>query len=238
MDRTYKDDVPWLNKNKLITRTTIAERKKIMAHIHGKRATKNFLKKCGITDSAECHQCNIPTHKQIRRLETDRHVMCYCTNQRAQKGRILTSTLISQELTKHIDPYSCKLMEWIYGNNTNTGRTNDFKINKAPAMWRNSHNKESKRTLQEIQQGLVIEIILNMDNPMPIWSGIITKAHIRLLQNAKMPQAHMIKTIKFIRETLKEHSRTLWKHRCITLEEEHKPNTRITLEEAKKIAKN
>ena len=100
-ERTYKDDIPWLNKNKLTTRTaqiymhkhkvtghwrrqieeqlridrtkiraknnpiywgvnteeiswrymrktvkntTIAERKKIMAHIHGKRATKNSYK--------------------------------------------------------------------------------------------------------------------------------------------------------------------------------------------------
>ena len=76
-----------------------------------------------------------------------------------------------------------------------------------------------------------------MDNPMPIWSGIITKAHIQLLQNAGMPQAHMVNTIKFIRETLKEHSRTLWKHRCITLENENKPKTRITQEEAKKFAK-
>ena len=141
--------------------------------------------------------------------------MCYCTNQRAQKGRELTTTLIKQELAKHIDPYSSKLLEWIYGNNSNTGRTNDFKINKTPVIWKNSHNKDTKRTLHEIQQGLVVEIILNMDNPMPIWSGIITKAHIQLLQNAGMPQAHMVNTIKFIRETLKEHSRTLWKHRCI-----------------------
>ena len=149
-----------------------------MAHIHGKRATKSFLKKCGISDTAECHQCNIPTHKQTRRQETDRHVMCYCTNQRAQKGRVLTTSLIRQELAKHIDPYSNKLLEWIYGNNSKTGRTNDFKIKRAPETWKNSHKKDTKRTLQETQQGLVIEIILNMDNPMPIWSGIITKAHI------------------------------------------------------------
>ena len=203
----------------------------------GKELQNKFLKKCGIVDTDECQQCNIPTHKQTRRQETDRHVMCYCTNQRAQKGRVLTTSLIRQELVKYIDPYSSKLLEWIYGNNNNTGRTNDFKINKAPATWKNSHNKGSKRTLQETQQGLVVEIILNMDNPMPIWSGIITKAHIQLLQNAGMPQAHMVKTIKFIRETLKEHSRTLWKHRCITLESEHKPKTRITLEEAKNFAK-
>ena len=94
------------------------------------KSHKKFLKKCGIVDTAECHQCNIPTHKQARRQETDRHVMCYCTNQRAQKGRVLTTTLIKQELVKHIDPYSSKLLEWIYGNNSNTGRTNDFKINK------------------------------------------------------------------------------------------------------------
>ena len=76
-----------------------------------------------------------------------------------------------------------------------------------------------------------------MDNPMPIWSGIITKAHIKLLKNAGIPQANMIKTIKYIRETLKEHSRTLWKHRCVTLEKETKINKKITTAEAKKFAK-
>ena len=150
--------------------------------------------------------------------------MCFCTNQRAQKGRALTTALIKKHLSDLIDPYSSKLIEWIYSNNKDTGRARDMKIRHAPKLWKDSYNKEGKRSLSEKQQGLIVEIIMNMDNPMPIWSGIITKAHIKLLKNAGIPQANMIKTIKYIRETLKEHSRTLWKHRCVTLEKETKIN--------------
>ena len=232
------DEISWRYMRKTVKKTTIAERKKIMAHMHGKRATKFFLKKCGIVESAECHQCNLITDKQIRKEETDRHAICLCTNQRAPKGRALTTALIKKHLSDLIDPYSSKLIEWIYSNNKDTGRARDMKIRHAPKLWKDSYNKEGKRSLSEKQQGLIVEIIMNMDNPMPIWSGIITKAHIKLLKNAGIPQANMIKTIKYIRETLKEHSRTLWKHRCVTLEKETKINKKITTAEAKNLPKN
>ena len=100
-----------------------------------------------------------------------------------------------------------------------------------------SYDKTTPKNSYEQQQGLGAEIAMNMDNPMPIWSGIITKAHIKLLQNGGIPQAKMNKFIRLLRETLREHSRTLWKHRCTTLENSGKKQQKITTQEAKEFAK-
>ena len=109
--------------------------------------------------------------------------MCYCTNLRAQQGRALTTAILKKALGTLVDTRTRLILEWIYGNNETTGRANSVKINHIPKEWRKNYDKTTPKNSYEQQQGLGAEIAMNMDNPMPIWSGIITKAHIQLLQN-------------------------------------------------------
>ena len=130
-------------------------------------------------------------HKRSRRIE-------YCKHETIQKCRNLAGDLIHKLLVgkgygqQKVDKNTAQIVKWMYSNNKNTGEANRMKKDTTPASWKRAWEKvgqEENRTKEEISSGLGMEIAITLDGSMPVWSGIITKAFIALLNRGGMKQS-------------------------------------------------
>jgi hypothetical protein len=99
-----------------------------------------------------------------------------------------------------------------------------MKFAHVPKEWRQAWEKGSKgemRDLKEQGMGLGMKIAMNMDGSKPIWTGIITKAFIKLMELGNVPQTKTQKFIRFLRNTLDAHNTATWRYRC-KMSDEHK----------------
>ena len=102
-------------------------------------------------------------------------------------------------------------------NNDDTGEANKMKYDNVPNAWRQAWEKFSKGEAQNLKEqgmGLWMEIAMNMDGSKPIWTGIITKALINLMELGNVPQTKTHKSIRFLRKTLDTHNTATWRCRC------------------------
>ena len=147
--------------------------------MNGKRATKDRLKNYGITINNICIMCE-------RKTETNKHILCYCTNpqivmkRREAKGKIIAL------IDEHKNTAELKQVATILYGTNDKGRALNLKNEKTiPAKWRQSWNKKEEDRTQYIEavEGRAAEVAIKLGNIAPLWTGVLTKALIWLTKD-------------------------------------------------------
>ena len=215
------EEIDWGRMRKTSGNKTIKERIAAAKLMGGRRATNVFLQKFGITHTTTCSMCG-------EAKETNRHILCYCTNKNIQNARTNAGIhIVAQIKEAGGGPELCKIVKKIYSNNESGRATNMYgrMYNKTGetsklafpvewhTAWRKGKTKETRTWLEE-GQARAAEIAITLGGATPLWTGNITKAWIWLLEWGNVKPQKMTKLIRGIRDTLKQFATVTWKYRC------------------------
>ena len=178
-----------------------------------------------------------------RKTETNKHILCYCTNpqivmkRREAKGKIIAL------IDEHKNTAELKQVATILYGTNDKGRALNLKNEKTiPAKWRQSWNKKEEDRTQYIEtvEGRAAEVAIKLGNIAPLWTGVLTKALIWLMKDI-VPQKRK-KIIKQYIQIPQNYAAETWVIRCEKTYgpkvETERYNKRRKLQHQKQEAKN
>ena len=213
------EEIEWGRMRKTSGNKTIKDRIAAAKLMNGRRATNTFLKKFGITATDTCSMCGVAK-------ETNRHILCYCTNDNMQNARKNTGTKIAAAIKRGGGTVELQIIFKKIYNIEKSGRATTMNgkcyrkgewKTEFPAEWKKAWNKGKrmeKRTWLEEGQGRAAEIAMTMGGATPLWTGNITKAWMWLLGWGRIPAQNKMKLIKEIRTIIAQTAAEVWKCRC------------------------
>ena len=147
--------------------------------------------------------------------ETNKHILCYCTNPQIVKKRREAKEEILTLIGEHKNTVELsEVAKTLFGTNKK-GRALNLKSEKTiPNKWRKSWNTpegERKIYIQAVE-GRAAEVAIKLGNIAPIWTGVLTKAMIWLMKDIISQKRK--KFIKKYRQILQKYAEETWLLRC------------------------
>ena len=200
------EEIEWGRMRKTSGNKTINQRLKAAKLMNGKRATKDRLLKFEFTSDKVCVMCG-------DRTETNKHILCYCTNSQIVEKRQEAKSKIMSLIGEHKDTTELQTVANILYGTDAKGRARNFTSeNRLPEKWKQAWNKKKKDSRMEETEGRAAEIMIKLGNIAPLWTGVLTKAFTWLIKDIVSQKRK--KFIKNYRQILQEFAKESWNIRC------------------------
>jgi len=226
------EEIEWGRMRKTSGNKTIAHRKQAAKLMNGMRATKDVLLKMEIVHENICDMCD------DNKIETNRHIHCFCRGEKIVQLRRKVKSKIIQTIKEHKGESDIqKVLGCLYDTADKGNALNLKDEEHLPQSWQAAWNMTGEqRTWQHWNEGRAAEIAIKLGGAMPIWNGVITKAWMWIARNNISPE-YINKFISSVRQILQEYAKESWKIRCETTYDSEKEGTRQKLKQIRQSAK-